>query len=144
MTSIPASRSARAMIFAPRSCPSSPGLATTTRILRSAMTADSLGLLLDAELHAHVGRMDVADDRVLARLSQLPLEAALGLQGRLEAGGAALDDHVVLVVAPPVPLDGHALLDRHGRHAALADEEVVADLDVARPGGGWGHAHDEN
>src|SRR6185436_983434 len=35
MTSIPASRSARAMIFAPRSCPSRPGLATTTRILRA-------------------------------------------------------------------------------------------------------------
>src|SRR4051812_19741803 len=34
MTSIPASRRARAMIFAPRSCPSRPGLATTTRILR--------------------------------------------------------------------------------------------------------------
>src|ERR671931_2933405 len=34
MTSIPASRSARAMIFAPRSWPSSPGFATTTRILR--------------------------------------------------------------------------------------------------------------
>src|SRR5690349_15976986 len=34
MTSMPASRSARAMIFAPRSCPSRPGLATTTRILR--------------------------------------------------------------------------------------------------------------
>src|SRR5204863_2276856 len=34
MTSMPASRSARAMILAPRSCPSSPGLATTTRILR--------------------------------------------------------------------------------------------------------------
>src|SRR3954454_21070174 len=34
MTSIPASRSARAMILAPRSCPSRPGLATTTRILR--------------------------------------------------------------------------------------------------------------
>src|SRR4051794_20859222 len=32
MTSIPASRRARAMIFAPRSCPSRPGLATTTRI----------------------------------------------------------------------------------------------------------------
>src|SRR3954466_9837325 len=30
---MPASRSARAMIFAPRSCPSRPGLATTTRIL---------------------------------------------------------------------------------------------------------------
>src|SRR4051794_23064378 len=35
MTSIPASRSARAMIFAPRSWPSRPGLATTTRILRA-------------------------------------------------------------------------------------------------------------
>src|SRR3954471_18291143 len=34
MTSIPASRRARAMIFAPRSCPSRPGLATTTRIFR--------------------------------------------------------------------------------------------------------------
>src|SRR6478609_4692271 len=33
MTSMPASRRARAMIFAPRSCPSKPGLATTTRIL---------------------------------------------------------------------------------------------------------------
>src|SRR5437762_8591619 len=32
MTSIPASRNARAMIFAPLSCPSNPGLATTTRI----------------------------------------------------------------------------------------------------------------
>ena len=32
MTSMPASRSARAMIFAPRSCPSKPGFATTTRI----------------------------------------------------------------------------------------------------------------
>src|SRR3712207_3066462 len=31
---MPASRSARAMILAPRSCPSRPGLATTTRILR--------------------------------------------------------------------------------------------------------------
>src|ERR1044072_9404811 len=33
MTSIPASRSARAMILAPRSWPSRPGLATTTRIV---------------------------------------------------------------------------------------------------------------
>src|ERR687892_2686164 len=32
MTSIPASRSARAMILAPRSCPSRPGFAITTRI----------------------------------------------------------------------------------------------------------------
>src|SRR3954470_19297055 len=33
MTSIPASRRARAMILGPGSCPSKPGLATTTRIL---------------------------------------------------------------------------------------------------------------
>src|SRR6187200_1134651 len=42
---MPASRSARAMIFAPRSWPSSPGLATTTRILRlvSALVANAGG-----------------------------------------------------------------------------------------------------
>src|SRR5437773_551272 len=40
MTSMPASRSARAITFAPRSCPSSPGLATSTRIFCSVM--DSL------------------------------------------------------------------------------------------------------
>src|SRR5450759_1902008 len=34
MTSMPASRRARAMTLAPRSCPSSPGLAMTTRIRR--------------------------------------------------------------------------------------------------------------
>src|SRR6266576_3631539 len=36
MTSMPASRSARAMTLAPRSCPSRPGLATSTRIFCSA------------------------------------------------------------------------------------------------------------
>src|SRR5690606_18504687 len=35
MTSKPASRSARATTFAPRSCPSSPGFATKMRTLRS-------------------------------------------------------------------------------------------------------------
>src|ERR671933_416243 len=42
MTSIPASRSARAMIFAPRSCPSRPGFATTTLILRPSIGRGSL------------------------------------------------------------------------------------------------------
>src|SRR5580704_4609383 len=36
MTSMPASRRARAMTFAPRSCPSRPGFATSTRIFCSA------------------------------------------------------------------------------------------------------------
>src|SRR3954452_4177723 len=40
MTSMPASRSARAMILAPRSWPSRPGLATTTRILRFSAMGD--------------------------------------------------------------------------------------------------------
>src|SRR5712691_11072002 len=35
MTSIPASRRARATTFAPRSCPSNPGFAINTRSLRS-------------------------------------------------------------------------------------------------------------
>src|SRR6185437_7751374 len=39
MTSIPASRRARAMIFAPRSWPSSPGLPIRTRIFPLAMTS---------------------------------------------------------------------------------------------------------
>src|SRR6266508_3536035 len=39
MTSNPASRNARATTFAPRSWPSSPGLATTTRIFRSGIIA---------------------------------------------------------------------------------------------------------
>src|ERR1051325_9565114 len=37
MTSMPASRRARAITLAPRSCPSRPGLATNTRIFLSAM-----------------------------------------------------------------------------------------------------------
>src|SRR5918911_3261237 len=41
MTSMPASRSARAMIFAPRSWPSRPGFATTTLILPA--TVGSIG-----------------------------------------------------------------------------------------------------
>src|SRR5215207_3931812 len=101
MTSIPASRSARAMIFAPRSCPSKPGFATTTRILRSAMTADSRALL-HAKLHAHVGRMVRAHDRVGALLLHPLAVAALGLERRLEARRPALGDDVVLVAPSPV------------------------------------------
>src|ERR1041384_6933106 len=42
---MPASRSARAMILAPRSCPSRPGLATTTRILRAVAASIRPGTL---------------------------------------------------------------------------------------------------
>src|SRR5215210_5079427 len=50
MTSIPASRSARAMILAPRSWPSRPGLATTTRILRAAAGSFTPGSVDGSEL----------------------------------------------------------------------------------------------
>src|SRR4029079_17030583 len=56
MTSMPASRSARAMILAPRSCPSRPGFATTTRILRSAMAAS---------LWRAVGERPATDERAV-------------------------------------------------------------------------------
>src|SRR6187551_3753268 len=45
MTSMPASRSARAMIFAPRSCPSRPALAMTTRIFL-AIACEYMGVRL--------------------------------------------------------------------------------------------------
>src|SRR3954449_4001420 len=45
MTSMPASRRARAMILAPRSWPSKPGLATTTRILRAVAVVIGAGSL---------------------------------------------------------------------------------------------------
>src|SRR3954466_1020388 len=47
MTSMPASRRARAMILAPRSCPSRPGLATTTRILRAVAASIARGRLVE-------------------------------------------------------------------------------------------------
>src|SRR5918995_5345773 len=43
MTSMPASRKARAMIFAPRSCPSNPGLAITTRMRPPGTSAEYRG-----------------------------------------------------------------------------------------------------
>src|SRR3954447_16323438 len=61
MTSIPASRRARAMILAPRSCPSKPGLATTTRILRAVAVLIAGGrlalTLLRATMQAPMGNL---------------------------------------------------------------------------------------
>src|SRR5919107_5750636 len=58
MTSIPASRSARAITFAPRSWPSSPGFATRTRIFLSLMLES--GLLVEA-VHVAQGVADFAE-----------------------------------------------------------------------------------
>src|SRR5215470_18751768 len=64
MTSNPPSRSARAIIFAPRSCPSSPGFATRILSRLSAITSNPAWVAIYAELDAK----DFADlaDRDLA------------------------------------------------------------------------------
>src|SRR5881227_2180830 len=91
MTSIPASRSARAMILAPRSCPSRPGLATTTRILRSeAITSiirrtvgSLLGcslvamLLAGSGLNGHPVATTVQDDALLLHRSDGEVRASM-------------------------------------------------------------------
>src|SRR5512132_3698637 len=100
MTSNPASRSARATIFAPRSWPSSPGLATTTRILRSSVMVVTSEYRPQPLSHAH--------DGVAIAGHQLPVEsAAVALPAGdqvemvvghgLEGGGAIRLQHVEAV-----------------------------------------------
>src|SRR5919197_67061 len=107
MTSIPASRSARAMIFAPRSWPSSPGFAITTRIFRA--TRASLCRCLSPPSRPLRG------DEIA-----VPVEAPLG--DALERRVVDEDDAEALPVPPPplefveqrpkeVPLDGPSRLD---------------------------------
>src|SRR5580700_3045369 len=52
ITSMPASRSARAITLAPRSCPSRPGLATSTRIGRDMVYLEVRLFLVSAEHRA--------------------------------------------------------------------------------------------
>src|SRR5689334_7857346 len=62
MTSMPASRSARAITLAPRSCPSRPGLATSTRILTSAIDNHlTTGTAISAEVSGRpaLQRLDI-------------------------------------------------------------------------------------
>src|SRR4051795_6268245 len=139
MTSMPASRGARAMIFAPRSCPSRPGLATTTRIFRAGVLITGRGMVFgpapprwcgflpDLERHRHA-RVDRADDVVRALRVRGRLEGALRLGLRVELLRAARDRDVVRRAAGPPPLDRRAALDADGLRA----EEVVADLDALR------------
>src|SRR3978361_557293 len=102
MTSMPASRSARAMIFAPRSCPSRPGLATTTRILRlleASIRPRGRPRRAHAGLHPHVGRVDVAVDDVGARLGEPLAERAAAHVARAEVGRALARVDVVDALA---------------------------------------------
>src|SRR3954467_6972677 len=133
---MPASRSARAMIFAPRSCPSRPGFATTTRILRlpacapagevSAVPSTSPRLLHN-DLLPHLHGVHQAVDGPRALRLEAVLEVA-GLRLALGAPAAVVLGHRVLVVGVPLPVHDRALLDRE---LALVEEVVaeVRDLD---------------
>src|SRR5215203_5830696 len=137
MTSMPASRSARAMIFAPRSCPSRPGLATTTRIFlveEAAAMRPILWLARHPELHRHVRLVDRADDRVRAGARDPLAVGPRALERGAELRRALGHGEIVQVLAGPAPRDLGALLDRDRRDGSLADEVVVADLDRARRG----------
>src|SRR5215471_10906096 len=72
---MPASRSARAMTLAPRSCPSSPGLAITTRSLRMAAWSDNGRFLVFApdfaQGVAHLAYRRVSPDGVENRRHQI-------------------------------------------------------------------------
>src|SRR5215204_4266848 len=130
MTSMPASRSARAMIFAPRSCPSRPGLATTTRIFRLEPAADiSGGSLLDDELHPLIAEaVDRAVDDVGTALLQRLGVGARAADAGVELGRARLDRDRVRGAGAEAPLDLGALGDGDLGHARGADVEVVAHL----------------
>src|SRR6266487_3810573 len=88
---MPASRSARAMIFAPRSCPSRPGLATTTRIFRATRGS------LDRGRHLGSACRSLPRDEV-----SVPVEALLGHP--LERREVDVHHAEALPVAPP-PLE---------------------------------------
>src|SRR4051794_13840820 len=98
---MPASRSARAMIFAPRSCPSSPGLATTTRILRSSamkspprvVERPSCGLGSEVEGRGNKRDHDDQDrDRAEQPDETQDVEPDAALGARQLVGGLADDD----------------------------------------------------
>src|SRR5918994_6950151 len=105
MTSMPASRKARAMIFAPRSWPSRPGLATTTRILRavgavgamggafyvrggrSGGVANGLGAELALQIARELGALERPREVVALPELAMQLLQALELLGALDALG---------------------------------------------------------
>src|SRR4051794_33054255 len=92
MTSMPASRSARATTFAPRSCPSSPGFAISTRILSSLIARGVYGRgRRDARSGTRDRGFAVADldnSHPLSRKLRLP---ALYELYRDAVGGVAVD-----------------------------------------------------
>src|SRR3954470_3083602 len=114
MTSKPASRRARATTFAPRSCPSSPGLATRMRTLR-----------LPGPLCCDMPRLSSADERVSNRGFFEPLrvlEGAVELRARLESLEAALLRELSGPIEQRRPLRGLEGLEREGGGDRLVED----------------------
>src|SRR3954451_8848822 len=136
ITSMPASRSARAMILAPRSCPSRPGFATTTRILRlpacvpaaevSAVLSTAPRLLYD-DLLTHLHGVHEAVNGPRALLPEPVLEVARPRLA-LRPPAAVVLGHRMPVLGAPLPVHDRSLLDRD---LAPVEEVVgeVGDLD---------------
>src|SRR3954454_8092487 len=150
MTSIPASRSVRAMILAPRSWPSRPGLATTTRIgplirARVYPSRDTPGPVADGSCGSSVGlrrcEHDEQAEPLLDRVEAMLLlrgdeEDVAGLDGPLVAArrepGPARDDVVDLVLGVRRRRAARARLEHvePGAHARDAQELAV---ELTRP-----------
>src|ERR1051325_3199266 len=120
MTSLPASRSARAMTFAPRSCPSSPGFATRTRIFLSVIERAGAGgrryTFPRANAYMEGGP---APDRRRGRFLRLDDVAKLDLARAARTGlpeivlaEGKLDAHLVDVTRAFVETTGRALVWR--------------------------------
>src|SRR4029077_9735831 len=84
MTSMPASRNARAITLAPRSCPSSPGLATSTRI-RLFIQSDRARFPIGAE-HIPQSVTDFTERRVSADSVQNVRHGVFRTLGRASQG----------------------------------------------------------
>src|SRR3990172_7231276 len=106
MTSMPASRRARAMTLAPRSCPSSPGFAMRTRIFRGIARARGSRfkrLFADAPALSRLGTGANVADEVLGRLAHRLLIRRVRERAQ-EAGCSGVGGVV----------DGHSALKRQG------------------------------
>src|SRR3954468_23594342 len=139
---MPASSSARAMILAPRSWPSRPGFATTTRILRLPACAPVAEVsavpstgprLLHNDLLPHLHGVNQAVDGPRPLRLEAVLEVAR-LRLALRAPAAVVLGHRVPVLGLPLPVHDRALLDRE---LAPVEEVVgeVRDLDGRLLGG---------
>src|SRR5688572_5969993 len=100
MTSMPASRSARAMIFAPRSWPSNPGFAMTTRIFRATVIA--VGEYMDVRLTvigsspAWPNPGSAQSGYLVEGPGKLLLDCGPGVLGRLRENGEVAVDAIAI------------------------------------------------